>query len=563
MKSPSNFSSADEMERFWLSSYPEGVSADIQLKDNQSIVGFLQNAYERTPNHRAFTNFGTSLTFSETNDLSLQFADYLQNHLKLTKGDRIAIMLPNLLQYPIALFAALRLGLVVVNVDPMYTVRELTHQLENSGATALVYLENFSTTVEKSVPKTQVKHLVSTTVGELLNFPKSALIDFTLKYIKRAVPKNNISTAVAFSKALESGQEGEIKQPNIELDDIAFLQYTGGTTGVSKGAILSHRNIVSNVLQATEWLGSDFEYGAEKAITALPIYHIFSMTANVLFMMSLSNENILITNPRDFKGFVKFLSKTEFTVFIGVNTLFRKLLNTQGFDSIDFSQVKLSFAGGMSVTDDVASDWLKATGSVVVEAYGLTETSPAVCINPLTISEFTGKIGLPIPSTYVQIKDQEGRDLGIDQEGELCVKGPQVTSGYWNRPDANDYAFTDDGYFRTGDIATVDDQGYVKILDRKKDMILVSGFNVFPNEIENVVSQHPKVLEVAAIGIDNEVSGEVVKLFVVRADDSLSEGEVTAYCRENLTAYKCPKEVVFLDELPKSNVGKILRKDLR
>ncbi|MFT5260250.1 MAG: long-chain acyl-CoA synthetase [Saprospiraceae bacterium] len=553
----------DTMDRFWLKSYPEGVNADIEFGEQNSITDFLLTACELTPDHPAFTNFGTTLSFAQTNALSLQFAAFLQNDLQLKKGDRLAIMLPNILQYPIVLFAALRLGITVVNVDPMYTSRELIHQLNNSGASTLIFLEHFAKTVEASLPETQVKHVISTTVGEMLTFPQSQVIDFVIKYVKRDIPKYHIKGCIKFDKALKLGQQSNCEEAKLSLDDIAFLQYTGGTTGVSKGAILSHRNIVANVLQATQWLSGNLARGKEKAITALPIYHIFSMTANVLFMMSLSNENILITNPRDFKAFVKLLKKTEFSTFIGVNTLFRKLLNTEGFKDVDFSKLKLTLAGGMSVTDDVAKDWQAATHSVVVEAYGLTETSPAVCINPLNIKEFKGEIGLPIPSTYVQIKDEDGNDLGINQQGELCVKGPQVTQGYWQRPDVNDYAFTQDGYFKTGDFATINKEGYVKILDRKKDMILVSGFNVFPNEIENIVSKHPKILEAAAIGIPDDSSGEVVKLFVAKSDPSLSRAEVDDFCRENLTAYKCPKEIIFVEELPKSNVGKILRKDLR
>lgn len=550
------------MKRFWLESYPEGVPHDIDMGDQQSIVAFLEKACDEFPDNVAFSNFGISLTFTEINTLSKQFAAYLQNDLGLKKGDRLAIMLPNLLQYPIALFGTLRLGLTVVNVDPMYTPRELIHQLNDSGAKALVYLENFGTVVEASLSETNIQHLITTQVGDMLPAPKGQIINFVLKHVKKMVPKNGINNAVVFKQALVQGSKSSATDADTELEDIAFLQYTGGTTGVSKGAILTHKNIIANVLQATAWAGIDLVRGKEKAITALPLYHIFSMTANMLFMMSLGNENILITNPRDFEGFVKFLQKTDFSVFVGVNTLYRKLLNTKGFEKIDFSQTKLTLGGGMSITDDVARDWLAATNSVVVEAYGLTETSPAVCINPLTIKEFTGKIGLPVSSTDLQIKDDEGNDLGINEPGELCVRGPQVTRGYWKREDVNAYAFTKDGFFRTGDFAQIDEAGYVKILDRKKDMILVSGFNVFPNEIENVVSQHPKVLEAAAIGIPHEISGEAVKLFVVRSG-TVIEAEILAYCKENLTGYKCPKEIIFLKELPKSNVGKILRKDLR
>ncbi len=553
-----------EIQRFWLDSYPDGTPHDIDIGTRQSIIEFLRESCQRVPNEAAFSNFKTSLSFAQIDQLSLNFAAYLQHELKLSKGDRIAIMLPNLLQYPIALFGALRLGLMVVNIDPMYTRRELTHQLNDSGATTLVFLENFAQTVEATIPDTQVQHLVCTSVGEMLQGAEGKVIDFVLRYVKRMVPKHGLKQAPRFKQALTKGEQHSCTEATITLDDIAFLQYTGGTTGVSKGAILTHGNIIANVLQAKAWIGDTLTEDQEKAITALPLYHIFSLTANMLLMTSIGNENILITNPRDFEGFVKFLKKTEFTVFIGVNTLFRKLLNTKGFNDIDFSNLNLSFAGGMAVTDDVARDWLTATNSVVVEAYGLTETSPAVCVNPLGVKEFTGSIGLPISSTYVQMKDDQGKDVGINKEGELCVKGPQVTQGYWQLPEVNEEAFTKDGYFRTGDFAQIDEHGYVKLLDRKKDMILVSGFNVFPNEIENVVSQHPKVLEAAAIGIPDDISGEVVKLFVVKEDSTLSVDEVKAYCRENLTGYKRPKEIVFMDEeLPKTNVGKISRKDLR
>ena len=553
------------MKRFWLDSYAEGVPHDIDMGNYQSIVDFLTESTEQFPDNGAFTNFGTTLSYSEFTALTQQFGAYLQHDLGLKKGDRLAIMLPNVLQYPIALFGALRIGLTIVNVDPMYTVRELTHQLNNSGATTLLFLENFGDVVETTMPKTEIKHVISTQVGDMLKTPERQIINFMIKHVKRMVPKFTISQAVSFRDALKASSKHVCNDTKINLEDIAFLQYTGGTTGVSKGAILTHGNIIANVLQAKSWAlgGSNFVAGQERAIAALPIYHIFAMTANVLFFMCQGGENILITNPRDFEGFVKILKKTKFSVIVGVNTLYRKLLNTKGFDEVDFSGIKLTFAGGMPVTDDVANDWQEMTGSTIVEAYGLTETSPAICINPFTLEKFNGKIGLPVSSTYIQIKDDDGNDLGINEPGELCVKGPQVTQGYWKGLDVNDDVFTEDGYFRTGDFTQINEQGYVEILDRKKDMILVSGFNVFPNEIENVVSQHPKILEAAAIGIPNESSGEAVKLFVVTTGVSLTESEIIEYCRENLTAYKCPKEIIFMDELPKSNVGKILRKDLR
>ena len=551
------------MERFWLDSYPEGVPHDIDSSEYASVVDFFNNTCEKFPDKPGYSNFGKTLTYSQVDKLSQQFAAYLQNDLEMKKGERLGIMLPNVLQYPIALFGAMRAGIVVVNIDPLYTVRELTHQINDSGADAILFLENFGDVVEKTLPQTSLKHVISTRLGDCLDFPKSLIINFVLKHVKKVIPSYQIANAVSFRDVLKIGQQSTCVDAELNHDDIVFLQYTGGTTGVSKGAILTHGNIVANMLQANVWISSDFIHGQDKAITALPAYHIFCMTANMLTMMSMGIENILITNPRDFEGFVKILQKTEFNIIIGVNTLFRKLLNTPGFGAIEFKDIKLSFAGGMAVTKDVAHEWEQATNSVVVEAYGLTETSPAVCINPLDITEFTGSIGIPISSTYVQIKDDQGVDVGINAPGELCVKGPQVTQGYWNRADANAESFTEDGYFRTGDYAQIDEKGYVRILDRKKNMILVSGFNVFPNEIEDVVCQHPDIVEAAAIGIEDDDAGEVVKLFVVKSSPTLSADDVKTFCKEQLTGYKRPKVVEFIDEIPKTNVGKISHKDLR
>ncbi len=551
------------MERFWLDSYPEGVPHDIDASEYASVFEIFKNTCKEHPHRPGYSNFGKTFTFSEIDALSQQFAAYLQNDLGMKKGDRLGIMLPNVLQYPVALFGAMRVGIVVVNIDPLYTARELTHQINDSGADAILFLENFGDVVEKTLPQTDLKHVISTRLGDCLNFPKSMIINFVLKHVKKVIPSFNIANSVRYLDAMKIGQQSTCVDLELAHDDILFLQYTGGTTGVSKGAILTHGNIVANILQANAWISSKFVRGQDKAVAALPAYHIFCMTANILTMMSMGIENILITNPRDFEGFVKILKKTDFNIIIGVNTLFRKLLNTPGFDEIEFKDIKLSFAGGMAVTKDVAREWENATNSVVVEAYGLTETSPAVCINPLNITEFTGSIGIPISSTYVQIKDDEGKDVGINAPGELCVKGPQVTRGYWNRPDANQESFTQDGFFRTGDYAQIDEKGYVRILDRKKNMILVSGFNVFPNEIEDVVCQHPGIVEAAAIGIPDDDAGEVVKLFVVKSDPSLSEQEVKAFCKEQMTGYKRPRVVEFIDEIPKTNVGKISHKDLR
>lgn len=551
------------MERFWLDSYPDGVPHDIDPSEYSSVFDFFRNTCENFPHKPGYTNFGKTLTYSELDTLSKQFAAYLQNDLGMKKGERLGIMLPNVLQYPIALFGAMRAGIIIVNIDPLYTVRELTHQLKDSGADAILFLENFGDVVEKTLPQTRLKHVISTRLSDCLDFPKSLIINFVLKYVKKVVPDFHIANAVRFQDVMKIGQQSTCIDVELSNDDIVFLQYTGGTTGVSKGAILTHGNIIANILQANVWISSEFIHGQDKAITALPAYHIFCMTANMLTMMSMGIENILITNPRDFEGFVRILKKTDFNIIIGVNTLFRKLLNTPGFDAIEFKDIKLSFAGGMAVTRDVARDWEKATNSVVVEAYGLTETSPAVCINPLDITEFTGSIGIPISSTYVQIKDDEGNDVGINSPGELCVKGPQVTQGYWNRSEESKDCFTQDGYFRTGDYAQIDEKGYVRILDRKKNMILVSGFNVFPNEIEDVVCGHPDIVEAAAIGIADDDAGEVVKLFVVRSNPSLSEEDVKAFCKQQMTGYKRPKVVEFIDEIPKTNVGKISHKDLR
>ena len=551
------------MDRFWLKHYHDKVPHDIDPNTYSSIIDILDHSRQRFSEHIAFSNFGTRVTFAELDQLTKVFGAYLQSLPELNPGDRVAIMLPNILQYPIALFGALRAGYTVVNIDPMYTARELTHQLNDSGAKVLLFLENFANVVEQSLTDTNLSYLIKTQVGDQLNFPKSLLINAVLKYVKKMVPKHTITQAVPFNQVMQQAQSLIFTPVTLSHSDIAFLQYTGGTTGVSKGAILTHGNIVSNVLQASSWSGFHLIEGQEKIITALPLYHIFSLTANCLFVMSKGGENVLITNPRDFPGFIKLIAKEKFSIITGVNTLFRKLLDTPNFDSIDFSNLKTTFAGGMAVTRDVAEEWKRRTGSTVVEAYGLTETSPAACINPLDLDEYNGYIGMPISSTYVQIKDEDGNDLGINTPGELCIKGPQVTQGYWQLPELNATVFTEDGYFRTGDIAQINDEGLVKILDRKKDMILVSGFNVYPNEIDDIISSHPQVTEAASIGIADTTTGEAIKVFVVKSDQALTETTLMEHCRANLTGYKCPKIIEFTDELPKSNVGKILRKNLR
>jgi len=550
-------------ERPWLANYPAGVDEQIDASKYASVPAVFEEAFENFRDNPAFANFGRKLSYGQIDQMSRQFAGYLTGVLKLGKGDRIAIMMPNVLQYPIALFGALRAGLIVVNTNPMYTARELQHQLEDSGAKAIVVLDNFAATLQKVIDKTEVKHIITTGIGDLLGFPKGAVINFVLKHVKKMVPSFNLPQAVRFRDALAQGDAHPLQPVSLTHDDIAFLQYTGGTTGVAKGAMLTHGNMIANMLQASAWIGNKAKPGEEVIITALPLYHIFSLTANGLVFMRLGGLNWLITNPRDMPGFVKELAQSGFTALTGVNTLFNGLLNTPGFAELDFSRLHLTLGGGMAVQRSVAERWKKTTGCTLAEAYGLTETSPAVCINPLDLKEYNGSIGLPVPSTNVAIWSEEGQVLPVGEPGELMVQGPQVMKGYWQRPDETRKVLTYDGWLHTGDIARMDEDGYFYIVDRKKDMILVSGFNVYPNEIEDVVMEHPDVLEVAAVGIPDEHSGEVVKLFVVRKNPSLTEEALKEFCHTNLTGYKRPKQIEFRDELPKSNVGKILRRELR
>ena len=551
------------MDKPWLKNYPEGVPEEIDLSRYSSILDIYDASIEAYADRVAYVNFDKELTFRELDRLSEQFAAYLQG-LGLQKGDRIALMMPNIFQYPVAIFAALKAGLVIVNTNPMYTARELRHQLNDSGARAIVVVENFAHVVQKVRDDVPVEHIVTTRIGDLLGFPKGTLIDFVLRYVKKAVPPFSLPGAVRFPDALRRGAGRSVNRVEQTLDDIAFLQYTGGTTGVAKGAMLTHRNIVANMLQAKEWmvsakLGEDVEH----VICALPLYHIFALTANCFSFMAMGGVNILITNPRDMAGFVKELSNVPFSFLTGVNTLFNGLLNTPGFADLDFSHLKGALGGGMAVQRAVANRWREVTGTPLVEAYGLTETSPAACINPFDIEEFNGCIGLPISSTECGIMDDDGTLLPQGEVGELVVRGPQVMKGYWERPEETAKVLTEDGWLRTGDVAMMTPDGFFKIVDRKKDMILVSGFNVFPNEIEDVVAHHPKVLEVAAVGVPDEKSTEAVKLYVVKSDPSLTEEELRAFCKEELTGYKRPKHIEFRDELPKSNVGKILRRELR
>ncbi|HET8899678.1 MAG TPA: AMP-binding protein [Rhodanobacteraceae bacterium] len=550
-------------DRPWLANYPDDVPATIDVNTYASVVAVIEEAFERFRHRPSFANFGRVLSYGDIDRLSSEFAGYLTGVLKLGKGDRIAIMLPNVLQYPIALFGALRAGLTVVNTNPLYTARELEHQLKDAGAKAIVVLDNFAATLEEIRAATPVEHIITTGLGDLLGFPKGALINFVLKYIKKMVPPFKLDGAVRFRDALTQGAAH--KPPKVELDhaDIAFLQYTGGTTGVAKGAMLSHGNMVANMLQARSWIGDTAKPGEETIITALPLYHIFSLTANGLTFMSLGGLNWLVTNPRDMPGFVKELRKAKFTALTGVNTLFNGLLNTPGFDKLDFSRLHLTLGGGMAVQRAVAERWKKVTGCTLAEAYGLTETSPAVCINPLDLAEYNGSIGLPVPSTDVAVWSEDGKPLPMGEVGELMVKGPQVMQGYWQRADETAKVLTNDGWLHTGDIARMDEKGYFYIVDRKKDMILVSGFNVYPNEVEDVVASHPGVSEVAAVGVPDEHSGEVVKLFVVKKDPALTAEALKAFCHDELTGYKRPRQIEFRDSLPKSNVGKILRRELR
>lgn len=551
------------MDRPWLNNYPNGVSADIDIHKFNSVIDIFEQSVKAYADRPAFSNFGKSLTYSDFELATSALAAYLQQTLKLKKGDRVAIMMPNLLQNPVSIFAVLRAGLTVVNTNPLYTARELRHQLKDSGAKAIIVVENFAHTVETVLADTDVEHVIVTKMGDMLDFPKSMLINLVVKYVKKMVPSYTFATATSFKTALSEGSQLKFENIPLTHEDIAFLQYTGGTTGVAKGAVLTHKNMVANMLQASEWIKNDVVPGKEVIITALPLYHIFSLTANCLVFMDAGAHNILITNPRDFKGFVNELKNTHFSVITGVNTLFNALLNTEGFADIDFSALKLTLGGGMSVQPAVAAQWKQMTHCTLIEAYGLTETSPAVCINPLNLKDYNGSIGLPISSTYCQLIDLDGNTVTDGEPGELCVKGPQVMKGYWNRPEETANAFTKDGWLKTGDVAKMDDNGFFYIVDRIKDMILVSGFNVYPNEIESVIVEHKGVLECGVIGVPDEKHGEAVKAFVVKKDDTLTEDELLSFCKERLTGYKIPDKIVFIKELPKTNVGKVLRRELR
>lgn len=551
------------MDKIWLQHYPEGVPAEIDINTYASLTEMLESSFRRFSAAPAFSNLDHTLIYADIDRLSAAFAAYLQHTLKLQKGDRVALMMPNLLQYPVALFGVLRAGLTVVNVNPLYTARELEHQLKDAEVNTIVILENFAHTLQKAISKTPVKHVITTRIGDMLPMPKRLLVNLVVKYVKKMVPAWQLSNTISLNSALEQGSKLQFQPVSLNHDDLAFLQYTGGTTGVAKGAELTHANMVANLLQVEAWIQNLFKEQEEVIITALPLYHIFSLTANCLVFSKLGGHNILITNPRDMPNFIKELGKYPFTIITGVNTLFNGLLNQSDFIKLDFSHLKLSIGGGMALQRAVSERWQKITQSPLIEGYGLTETSPVVCANPITQREYSGTIGLPLSSTEVSIHDEDSQELGIDEVGELWVRGPQVMRGYWKRPEETAKVLKEDGWLATGDMAKINDKGEVSIVDRKKDMILVSGFNVYPNEIEDVLAAHDKILEAAAVGVEDEHSGEMVKVFVVKKDDSLTIDEVIRHCKENLTAYKVPKQVVFREELPKTNVGKILRRALR
>jgi long-chain acyl-CoA synthetase len=562
-KTKDHFESGGSMNRPWLKHYPKGVPATIDPAKFDSINDLFEQSVHKFRERAAYVNMGASISYEDLNYMSADFAAFLQNTAGLKKGDRVAIMMPNLLQYPIALYGCLRAGLVVVNTNPLYTARELKNQLIDSGAKAIVIFAGSAHHLEKVIKDTAVKTVVVTNVGDLLGFPKSLIVNSAVKYVKKMIPAYDLPGSYSFYQAMDLGSNSNFSPVKCGSEDIAFLQYTGGTTGVSKGAVLTHRNMVANMLQVAEWVKVLVKEGEETVICALPLYHIFSLTANAFCMMYLGETNLMITNPRDIPTFIKTLRKSEFTVFVGLNTLYNALMNHPDFDKIDFSKCKVGVAGGMALQSAVAERWKSLTKSVIVEGYGLTETSPVACVNPLDGTDKVGTIGLPISSTDLKLCDDDGREVPIGQPGEIWLKVPQVMREYWNNKEETDKILTPDGWIKTGDIGIIDEEGFTKIVDRKKDMILVSGFNVYPNEIEDVVANHPKVLEVAAIGIPDPKSTEAVKIFVVRRDASLTEDEILSYCKTNLTGYKMPRSVEFRNELPKSPVGKILRRELR
>ncbi|MCA0324167.1 MAG: long-chain-fatty-acid--CoA ligase [Proteobacteria bacterium] len=553
-------------ERVWLSSYPQGVPADIDSSKYPSLVALLEESFKKFADRTAYVFMGKEVSFAEIDTQSQALAAYLQS-LGLARGDRVAIMMPNVPQYPVAVAAILRAGYVVVNVNPLYTARELEHQLKDSGAKAIVIIENFAATLQKCIAATPVKHVVLATMGDRLGFLKGMLVNYVVRKVKKLVPEFSLPGAVRFNDALARGERANFSAPNLGPDDIAVLQYTGGTTGVSKGAMLLHSNLIANVLQSEAWNAPAMQKipaGEQStSVCALPLYHIFAFTVNMMLSARTGGKVILIPNPRDLPAVLKDLAKQPFHSFPAVNTLFNGLANHPDFNSVDWSHLKVSLGGGMAVQGAVAKLWLEKTGCPVCEGYGLSETSPSATCNPVTSKEFTGTIGVPIPSTYIKILDDNGAEVPVGQPGEIALKGPQVMAGYWQRPDETAKVMTADGYFKTGDIGVMDERGYTKIVDRKKDMILVSGFNVYPNEIEDVIASMPGVLEVAAVGVPDDKTGEAIKLVLVKKDPALTEEAVRAYSRENLTGYKQPRVIEFRTELPKTPVGKVLRRELR
>jgi len=554
------------MDKFWLKSYPAGVPAEVDYTQYRSLVQLLEESYKKFATRNAIACMDKMLTYGEIDQLSIRLGAFLQSR-GLAKGARVALMMPNVLQYPVAIAAVLRAGYTVVNVNPLYTPRELEHQMNDSGAEAIILLENFATTLQQALPKTQIKHIVVASMGDLLGTVKGGIVNFVVRNVKKMVPAYTLPNAVSFKQALAQGAGKTLKPVELGHDDVAFLQYTGGTTGVSKGATLSHRNVLANVLQTEAWMQPALkkEPVVEQLtiVCALPLYHIFALTVCNLIGTRIGALNLLIPNPRDIPGFIKELAKYKVNMFPAVNTLYNGLVNHPDFAKLDFSGLKVSNGGGMAVQQAVADKWIKVTGCPLAEGYGLSETSPVVTSNPADMTEYSGSIGLPIPSTEIVILDDNGQPVPIGQPGEIAIRGPQVMAGYWNRPDETAKVMTPDGFFKSGDIGIMDERGFTRIVDRKKDMILVSGFNVYPNEVEAVVAMHPGVLECACVGVPDEKTGEAVKVFVVRKDPSLTAEQVLSYCKENLTGYKKPKYVEFRDDLPKTNVGKILRRELR
>jgi long-chain acyl-CoA synthetase len=553
------------MERIWLKQYPPGVPADIDVSQYTSLVELLEESFAKFADRKAFICMDKSISYRDLDEMSLALAAYLQSK-GLQKGARVALMMPNVLQYPVSTAAVLRAGYAVVNVNPLYTPRELEHQLKDSGAEAIIVLENFATTVQQVIGKTAVKHVIVGSMGDLLGF-KGMIVNLVVRRLKKMVPAYSLPGAVTFNDALAAGRSMKLNKPKIARDDVAFLQYTGGTTGVSKGATLLHRNILANVLQNDAWMQPALKKPPQVEqlfiVCALPLYHVFALTACYLLGIRAGGVNLLIPNPRDMVGFVKELTKYQINFFPAVNTLYNGLLHTPGFDKIDFSKLKVSNGGGMATQKAVAEKWLKVTGCPLSEGYGLSETSPTLTCNPADTDKFSGSIGIPVPSTYLSMRDDDGNEVPLGQPGEICAKGPQVMVGYWNRPDETARVMTPDGYFRTGDIGVMSPDGFTKIVDRKKDMILVSGFNVYPNEVEEVIASHPGVLECAVIGVEDKRSGEAVKAFVVKKDPNVTAEDIIKYCGTQLTNYKVPKQIEFRTDLPKTNVGKILRRELR